>query len=219
VATGRKEASMVFPIELASVLSGATIRQLERWRSTRLLVPEANPYRPPLYSVRDVVALRTVMLLRAETSLQKIRTAFGNLVEYDMTDHVSAYLFAVHGRSIVVSTDDGWLDLVEHPGQPELQFYSLRDIYQPFTTNRGLRVADFRRPRQHLEIDVRRVGGWPVLENTRIGYDTIASAIDNVTIFPSTIARFYPGATEAAAIDAISLDAEVRSRAKRRAQT
>jgi uncharacterized protein (DUF433 family) len=156
------------------------------------------------------------MLLRAGTSLQKIRTAFSNLVEYDMTDHVSAYLFAVHGRSIVVSTDDGWLDLVAHPGQPELQFYSLGDIYKPFTTNRGQPVADFRRPRKHLEIDVRRAGGWPVLENTRIGYDTIASAIDNVTIFPSTIARFYPGATEAAANDAISLDAEVRSRAKRR---
>jgi len=202
---------VVFPIELASVLSGASVHQLRRWRGTNLLVPEANPYSPPLYSFRDVVALRTVVRLRAETSLQKIRAAFRRMPEYALTDHVSEYMFGVRGKSIAVHTDDGWLDLVASPGQYEL--YSLADIYEPFTTNRGVNVVDFLRPRPHLEIDARRVGGWPVLENTRICYDTIAKAVDNVTLFPQDVARFYPGATEAAALDAISFDDEVRAKA------
>ena len=62
---------MALPIGAASVLSGANVWQLERWRGPRLLVPEANAHRPPLHSFRDLVAPRTVVRLRAETSLQK----------------------------------------------------------------------------------------------------------------------------------------------------
>ena len=203
---------MGFPIELASVLSGASVYQLRRWRATGLVPPEANDYRPPLYSFRDIVVLRTVVRLRAETSLQKIRVAFRRMPEYDLTDHLSEYMFAVHGKSISVYTDEHWLDLVTAPGQYEL--YTLGDIYEPFTTYRGVEVVDFRRPRPHLEVDARRVGGWPVLENTRIGYDTVARAIDNVTLFAADVARFYPGVTEAAALDAVSFDDEVRSKSR-----
>jgi len=161
------------------------------------------------------VALRTVVRLRAETSLQKIRAAFGHMPEYDLTEHLSTYRFAVHGRSIAVSTEEGWLDLVRNPGQIELQIYTLAEIYQPFTTRTGVDVVDFLRPRPHLEIDARRVGGWPVLENTRIGYDIVAAVVDNATVFPKDVARFYPGATEVATLDAISFDSEVRSKARK----
>ncbi|MDR0958743.1 MAG: DUF433 domain-containing protein [Propionibacteriaceae bacterium] len=201
---------MSFPIGVTSVLSGASISQLHRWRRTDLLVPEINAKRPPLYSFRDVVALRTVVRLRANTSLQKIRQAFGRLPEYDLTEHVSSYMFAVRGSSIAVQTDEGWLDLVKNPGNFEL--YTLADIYAPFVTKQGTQVEDFRHPRPHLEVDARRAGGWPVLENTRIGYDVIASAVDNKTLHPEQVSRFYPGVSTAAARDAISFDSEVRQR-------
>ncbi|MCL2482826.1 MAG: hypothetical protein FWF43_05320 [Propionibacteriaceae bacterium] len=204
---------MSFPIDLTSVLSGASVSQLRRWRSTNLLIPEVNPARPPLYSFRDVVALRTLVRLRADTSLQKIRSAIKRLPDYDLTDHVSAYLFAVRGKSIVVETDSGWLDLINNPGQYEL--YNLARIYEPFMTKTGVRVVDFRNPRPNLEVNANRVGGWPVLKNTRIGYDIVAAIVDNHTIFPRDIERFYPGATEAATLDALSFDEEVRSKVRK----
>jgi len=161
------------------------------------------------------VALRAVVRLRAATSLQKIRIAFRRLSEYDLTDHVSAYMFALRGKSIVVETDEGWMDLVKNPGQYEL--YSLAQICEPFRTRTGVEVVDFLNPRPHLEVDARRVGGWPVLASTRIGYDVVASIVDNVTVFPSDIVRLYPGATEEATLDAISFDGEVRARLRRAA--
>ncbi len=204
---------MAFPIDLTSVLCGASVHQLRRWRRTIPFIPEARPTLPPLYSFRDVVALRTIMRLRAETSLQKIRTAIQRMPEYGLTEHMSTYMFAVHGKDVMVDTDEGWLDIVDHPGQYEL--LKLWDIYKPFTTNTGVEVVDFLHPRPHLEVNARKASGWPVVEKTRISYDTIANLIDNVTVFPADVARFYPGVDEAAANDAVSLDKQVRAQGGR----
>ena len=95
---------MVFPIELAATLSGASRTQLNRWRSTGLLVPEIQAYRPPLYSFRDLVALRAVVFLRAETSLQRVRRAFANLPEMNFSEHPAEYKLATDGRTIVIWT-------------------------------------------------------------------------------------------------------------------
>ncbi|MDR1386910.1 MAG: DUF433 domain-containing protein [Propionibacteriaceae bacterium] len=206
---------MIFPIGLTAVLSGASVSQLNRWRRTGLLVPETRSTRPPLYSFRDVVALRVVVRLRADTSLQRIRRAFGRLTEYDLTDHVSNYRFAVHGQSIAVWTDDGWLDLVKNHGQYEL--FRMSDIYKPFVTKYGTSVVDFRHPRPHLEVDARKVGGWPVLANTRIGYDVIATAAAGDALSARDVSKFYPGSTVEAIRDAIDFDAEVRGRVRRTA--
>ena len=77
---------MSYPPKLTAALTGATIRQLSHWRSSRapagaVLVPEISSGRPLLYSFRDVVALRTCVRLRQETSLQKIRRALDTLRE------------------------------------------------------------------------------------------------------------------------------------------
>lgn len=200
---------MSFPAELTSVLSGASVSQLHRWRRTRLLVPEVHEVRPALYSFRDVVALRTVVRLRAEVSLQKIRSAFGALPEFDLTDHPSEYQFATDGSSVAVWMDDGFMDLVKRPGQFEL--YSLSDIYKPFTTKAGADVVDFTRPRRHLRVDARKMGGWPTIEGTRVTYDVIAQALDGSDLDSDDIQRFYPGVSAEAAGDAVSFDSQVRS--------
>jgi DNA-binding transcriptional MerR regulator len=76
-----------FPVDLTSVLTGASVGQLRYWRrKNRLLVPELYA-RPALYSFRDLLALRTVVRLRRTHSLRAIRTAFGNLREFDLTEH------------------------------------------------------------------------------------------------------------------------------------
>ena len=107
-------------------------------------MPEVSKKRPPLYSFRDLVALRTVAWLRTNTSLQKVRRAFAQLGEFDLTDHPAAYEFAVGGGGIAVWTDAGFMDLVKNPGQ--YQFYTLADVFRPFNNrndenDRGLPEA------------------------------------------------------------------------------
>lgn len=199
---------MAFPVDLASVLSGASVSQLHRWRRQGLFVPEVSQQRPVLYSFRDVAALRAVTRLRAETSLQRIRKAFANMEVLDLTEHPSEYQFWTDGRTIVASTETGFVDLVQHPGQYEL--VTLEDIFEPFESRSGRSVVDFRRPRPHLRVDAGRQGGLPVIEGTRITYDTIASAVDGTTIRVDDVAKFWPGVTPAAAADAVSFDREVR---------
>ncbi|MDR2374402.1 MAG: DUF433 domain-containing protein [Bifidobacteriaceae bacterium] len=191
------------------MLTGASPRQLRNWANQGILVPEDHPSRPMVYSFRDLVALRSVVSLRAVASLQRIRKALENLRMFDFAEHLSEYRFAAHGKSIVVEGEDGFMDLVRSPGQYELM--TLGDIYAPFTRWDGREVAAFSRPRPRLQVNARRLGGWPTLEDTRIGYDTVALALADGTIPISAIGRYYPGATEAAAEDAVLFDREVRA--------
>lgn len=147
---------MSFPLDLTVTLTGVTRWQLSHWRKTGLLVPEVQAYRPPLYSFRDLVALRTVAKLRAETSLQKVCRAFKNLSEFDLTEHPSAYRFATDGKTIAVWTDNGFMDIVRNPGQYHI--YLLEDIFRPFVNKRGQKVADFEAPRPRISVDPHRLG-------------------------------------------------------------
>ncbi|WCV10688.1 helix-turn-helix domain-containing protein [Corynebacterium silvaticum] len=102
---------MGYDISLTATLTGATVAQLQRWRRTGLLVPEASASRPVEYSFRDLVALRTIAKLRAQTSLQQIRKAFSSLSDFDMVDHPSKYQFATDGKTVKVWTDDGFMNM------------------------------------------------------------------------------------------------------------
>lgn len=200
---------MSFPVEVTSVLTGATLGQLAYWRSSRapLLPPEVQR-RPALYSFRDLVALRTVVRLRRETSLQAVRAAFNQLSDMDLTDHPSRYRLVAQGKSIVLSLDDGrGIDLVAQPGHDVLA--TVEDIFKPFTTKQGRQVADFRRPRHHIEVREHRMGGWPTIEGTRIPYETIALLVEGGEVSPDQVSRFYPTVTADAVSDAVSFAEEV----------
>jgi len=57
---------------MAAALSGATISQLRHWRSVRtgpLLAPEISTAPRAVYSFQDLLALRTFVRLRENTSL------------------------------------------------------------------------------------------------------------------------------------------------------
>ena len=93
---------MAFPLNLASVLTGVTPDQLRRLRSKRIIVPEVRAERPPLYSLRDLTALRTIAYLRTGVSAQKIVKAFNNLDVLDMVEHPAAYRFGTDGETVYV---------------------------------------------------------------------------------------------------------------------
>jgi uncharacterized protein (DUF433 family) len=201
---------MTFPIDLTATLTGASIFQLRRWRRTGLLTPEVQPYRPPLYSFRDVVAVRTVVWLRTEVSLQKIRKALANLPVFDFTEHPARYKFATDGKSIGVLDEHGQVvDLVSRPGQ--IQVFSLADVFKEFENKQGRHVVDFQKPRDHLEVRAARLGGWPTVEHTRVPYDDVANLLRTGDITPDQVSRFYPSVSAAAARDALEFDTEVRS--------
>lgn len=194
--------AMSLNIALASVLSGASVRQLGYWRKTSLLVPEVNSTgRPILYSFRDILALRAVVKLHQEQSLQRIRKAFATLPHLDLTDHPAQYALVADGSTIVLVREDGIeIDLVNKPGHAIM--VTLSDIMEPFDTGRG-EVVDLRRPRPHLQVREQWLGGWPTIEGTRVPYDTVAELLSDGSVHPSEVAEFYPDVTAAAAQDAL----------------
>ncbi len=202
----------MFPTDLTSVLSGASVSQLRRWNSTGLLVPEIATKPRLLYSFRDLVAARIVVRLRAEASLQKIRKAFANMSALDFTEHPSRYQFGTDGKIIVIGDDEGnTVDLVKEPGQ--YQLHSLVEIFAPFKTNRGATVVDFLHPRKHLEVRAGRMGGWPTITDTRIPYDTIANLVSGGDVALGDVHYYYPGVDADAALDALDFEAAVRGAA------
>lgn len=194
-----------FPVDLASVLSGASVPQLYNWRRTDLLRPEAQD-NPVLYSFRDVVALRVFVKLRSEVPLQRVRKAMNRLKEWDLAEHPSAYRLLTDGDSIFLVEEDRAVDLVRKPGQRML--LTLEDAFAPFENLQGRHVVDFRRPRPQLEVREQRLGGWPTVADTRVPYDTVAKLVMG-GVDPAAVTRFYPAVSAQAARDAADFHQEV----------
>lgn len=194
---------MAFPVPLASKMSGATVNQLQYWRSTGVLRPEIESSKPPLlYSFRDIVALRTVAWLRADLSLQAIRKALSTLPELDMVEHPASYKLIKLGNSIgVVVEGDSAIDLVKEPGQSTVG--TLEDVFAEFETKNHRKVDPLLHPRAGVEVNPAKLGGWPTIVGTRIPYDIVATLIEDGSVKPSEVAHYYPGVSESAAADAL----------------
>jgi uncharacterized protein (DUF433 family) len=201
---------MSFPLALASVLTGATNSQLRSWKSKGLIIPEISSSRPLLYSFRDLVWLRTLVFLRSRTSLQRISVARVNLDLVDLTEHPSKYRFATDGKTIIVDDGAGQVvDLVKRPGQADS--FTFEEISEAFQDFRGRDVVDFRRPSRHIEVELKRLGGWPTVIGTRIPYDLVDRLVDNRTLFARDIPDYYPSVSIEAAEGAVLFAEKVRS--------
>ncbi|WP_422934948.1 DUF433 domain-containing protein [Sinomonas sp. P47F7] len=201
---------MSFPADLAATLSGNSTAQLYKWRVSGLLIPEIRGDRPPIYSFRDVVALRAIAFLRARVSLQKIRFAFSSMRELNLTAHPSKYTFFADSKTIAVRDDDGnSIDLVRFPGQ--MSPFTLADALEPFSNLHGQPVADFFRPRPHLLVTEGRLGGWPTIDGTRVPFDIVAQFLgdDPDEEAFEDLEYFYPGVSREAGADAVAFQAEV----------
>ena len=159
-------------------------------------MPEVSKKRPPLYSFRDLVALRTVAWLRTNTSLQKVRRAFAQLGEFDLTDHPAAYEFAV--GSVAAVSRCGRMRVHgprEEPGQ--YQFYTLADVFRPFNNRNDEMIVDFQKPRPTLRSTQRKLGGWPTIDGTRVPFDIVADALSgDLPLSSDQVQAFYPGESE-----------------------
>lgn len=210
--------AMSYPMNLTSVLTGATPSQLQRWRTTGLVVPEVQPFRPPLYSFRDLMLLRSIVFLRAHTSSQKIHRAFNNLrtVKDDLGnaifafEHPSEFHFGVDGDTIYLGTASGEaIDILKRVGQPTI--FSFEDMLAAFSNFKQAPVPELARPSEHLELRPTRMSGWPTISNTRVPYDLIARLVDNKTVFPDDVPDYYPTVSAEAARDAVEFNARVEA--------
>lgn len=192
---------MAYDPKVAAALSGATIKRLNYWRRTRVLVPEISSTKPILYSYRDLVALRTFTYLREDRSLQRIRLAMRTLREIGETEHLSSYRLVAQGKKTIVLVDDeGAVDLVDRPGQT-VTVVKLGDVLLSFPLG-DIVVPNLAHPRPQISVDPGVRGGHPVVAGTRVPYELVASLVrDGVP--PDEIDQFYPSITAAGAQDAV----------------
>ena len=173
-------------------------------------MPEIRAKRPPLYSFRDLVALRSIAFLRAETSLQKIHKAFGTLNVLHMVEHPSEYSFGTDGKTIFVQGPDAEaIDLVRDPGARTL--FTFEEMNKAFTNFRKQEVPSFTAPAPHICVDPARIGGWPAIEGTRIGYDVIADFAGTQDPDVEYVLEYYPDLTTAAIESAIEFNKQVEA--------
>lgn len=197
---------MAVPTHVAAALSGATYNQLVYWRSSRggaasLLVPEYRHGRTWLYSFRDVVALRTFAYLREDVSLQKIREAVRTLGDLGDAEHLSEYrLYAADGSVVWVPPDGDHVDLVARRGQLRAGVV-MRDVFGAFENRGGRKVLPLLRPYRHITVDPQLRGGFPVVRDTRIPYDLVASLVRAGTR-SNQVRELYPAVSPAGARDA-----------------
>jgi uncharacterized protein (DUF433 family) len=181
------------------------VRQLAYWRRQTssgdpILIPEISR-RPPLYSFRDVVALRTTVYLRDKISLQRIRRALGTLQGLGELGHLSQYRLVAEGNSVVLLPPNAPpLDLVDQPGHQVA--IVMAEILQPFAAGGDVVVPDLLHPRRSILVDPEIRSGHPVVSGTRVPFELISSLVrDGVPT--AEIADYYPSVSEAAAQDAV----------------
>jgi uncharacterized protein (DUF433 family) len=191
-ARSARETVVAYPPYLAAALSGATPRQLGHWRrgtvsSGAVLIPELSARRPILYSFRDLVALRTCVYLRKDSSLQMVRRAIGNLRTMGELGHLSEYTLVSDGKSIFLVTSDS---------------AEMSDVLRPFVTRGDIEVPALFQPRPHIAVhpDVR--SGHPVIAGTRVPYENVAGLVAD-GIAPADVRNYYPAVDARAAEDAL----------------
>lgn len=199
---------MAFPVPIACVLSGASVDQLAYWRkATRsappLLVPEAKRSGRYLYSWSDVVALRSIVYLRQEKSLPRVRRAVELLrtLEADEWEHLARYTLINTKTSILVRTQSGQLlDLERQPGTV-LNEVLMRDVLASFVTRDGRDVPDLEKPRRLLTVNPRVLAGYPVIAGTRVPFDVVAGLADD-GVPTAEIVEMYPSVDPESVADA-----------------
>lgn len=195
---------MAYAPYMAAALSGATRRQLSHWRRTNsssgaVLVPEVSVSRPVLYSFRDVVALRTCVFLRKDSSLQRIRRAIANLRSLGELDHLSEYKLVSDNDSIVLAKDESAVDLVKQPGQYVMA--EMSEVLRPFVNKSNIEVPALFRPRDHIAVSPEVRSGHPVISGTRVPYEKVAELLQDGVPMES-VHDYYPAVDAAAAQDA-----------------
>jgi uncharacterized protein (DUF433 family) len=175
-------------------------------------MPEIESVKAPyLYSFRDIVALRTFAWLRGDHPLQMIRKSIDTMKELELVEHPSSYKLIKLGSSIGILDGNQAIDLAKNPGQTTIG--TLADVFAEFETVSKRRVDPLLRPREGVEVNPAKLGGWPTITGTRIPFDLVAALVSDGTISPEKVADYYPGVSADAARDALDYQESISGEA------
>lgn len=206
---------MAYNTQLAAALSGATTGQLSRWRrptaqAPAALVPEHGLVGGRwLYSFRDLVALRTFVLLRETTSMQLIRRSVATLDRFEDREHLSTYtLYRLDRAGKTVDLEwahEGSVVSLGRGGQTRLPLAPMQDVLGAFEVSlhgQAPRVVpDLYSPHEHVSVDPEVRSGYPVIAGSRVPFDQVATLIEDG--YPaSAIGTLYPSVDPEAALAA-----------------
>jgi uncharacterized protein (DUF433 family) len=210
---------VAYPTNMTAALTGATVSQLQRWRSRQsgfLLVPELQSAPRALYSFCDILALRTCVRLREFAALQKIRSAVGNHRELGDRSHLASYtIVADSAGDVQLLTSAEAINLSKPTEQKWLFALEMARVVEPFASRPGVLVPDLFRLRPRVVLDPEVQGGFPVITGTRVPYDLVAGLVAD-GIPAEEIAEYYPTVSAEDAHDALDFARYVDSYGPRR---
>ncbi len=109
---------------------------------------------------------------------------------------------------MVQDVDGTSVNLVKQPGQYEL--FDFEDIVKAFTGYKDREVLNLRNPLGEITIDSKVRGGWPVLSGTRVGYDDVASYVEDGSYTAEEVRKhLFPTLSAKQVRDAIEFDHHV----------
>lgn len=193
--------AMLFSIDELVKLTGLSKQRLRYWTDAErgLYVP-AHPGedgRPPLFSFRDVVSLRTLAALRERVSLQSLRK-LGDYLHQRYEQPWSRIRFYVAGREIQFDTPDKGVRVSgSKPGQQVSRATLFDVVAVESAMAAAARKLRERRPEQRGKVERRRkvLQSRPVIAGTRIPTETVFHFHEAGYDVPAIIAEF-PQLTE-----------------------
>ena len=204
------------PNSRAASLSGVPKSTVHYWARHEYLVPSVSSERTKLWSIADLMGLRTIYWLRRpkradgldipRTTMKAVRHALNSLRRLELelfeTDRVTVALtrtgeVVVNAASVPLQATDG-----------QLLDRDMIDLILPFRTDEGTFGPDLSRPRDAIRIMPRKLSGSPHISGTRIETEAVFAL--HTRGFPlAKIRLFYPVVTEEAIREAVDLEEQL----------
>lgn len=211
--------STAYGASRAAALSGLPQRTIYAWAKKGIVVPSISPRRAKVWSLEDLIALRTVYWLRhpkalpdggtvPASSLEDVAQALERLRREGDAVWSSADRFRlVVDRGGRIYTRQGG---VVYEGDQRVDHASL-DLFAPFhDAQAGLCGPDLLKPRPRLRILRGHLGGEPHVEGTRLSTRMIAALARQGRSVEDIVLR-YPFVSALAVGDAIDLERQLEA--------
>lgn len=217
----------MYTTRLTVALTGATDAQLSWWRKVNadgaviddgadiddagvFLAPSAFRGGKYLYSYQDVQALRILVRLRQQYSLQQLRKIVTYLKVEFPESPISALSFApVSKSSLLLFEGNDVVELMGVPGQLGFAREVMASVDDAYVIN-GRQIPNLKQPFDGVSINDKIREGYPVISGTRIPFDAVAALVSD-GYGPDEIRTFYSGVSDSGVEGAVNMDACVRA--------
>jgi uncharacterized protein (DUF433 family) len=203
----------------AAQLSGVPKSTVYDWRSNKVFEPDYTTAHPAMWSYRDLVLLRVLAWLRQGGMERPLAAEKVASIKTQLSSGIDIRYIHATRKDIVLNGEgaDGASDDRENL-LPSSDFFSLLatfDLHEPIDELRSARrgpiwAPDLVTPSVHSFISPWVLAGDPCVQRTRIPTSALHALSSERALPTDAIVELYPGLTEAAVEDAISLERRLR---------